>query len=102
MYIGTAESAEEDMANNPISQVQLHILRVVQDIGDPLLEHISNRLHLSKEEVRGPLRDLLNRGAVRMKEDPYDHDWAYVLTRTGKQILAGFAFSLPADSATSA
>lgn len=59
------------------------VLQVVREIGDPLLDDIEERVPDCRETVRALVKD----GLLRMKEDPVDHDWAYVLTAAGEAAL---------------
>lgn len=63
------------------------VLNIIKEIGDPLMSHIINRSGFSKQEANDIVSALMKKGLVRMKEDPYDHDWAYVLTSSGKTLF---------------
>ena len=61
--------------------LQKEICQCVKEIGDPLFEHIyrfvNKRGQWTKEYVRSEVCDLVSRNVLRMKEDEFDHDWAY-------------------------
>ena len=59
------------------------IRKVVESIGDPLMEHILSGVHASHgdiwtdQEIKDAVMAMVNDGRLRMKEDQVDHDWAY-------------------------
>lgn len=59
------------------------IRKVVEDVGDPLMEHILSRVHQAHPGVwndyaiRAAVQDLVQAEVLRMREDLVDHDWAY-------------------------
>lgn len=70
-------------------QLNIRIARIICKIGDPLLKHIRERCpDDSPEAVDAVVQTMVWCGAVRQKEDPYEHAWAYVLTRQGREMYA--------------
>jgi len=75
------------MVPDGLTALEEAIVAIVEDIGDPLLKHIVNRLDDQDHDgeyggyVEQAVLDLVARGVLRMKEDSYDHDWTYRLAR---------------------
>ena len=59
------------------SKLQEKILAIVDKIGDPLMEHITERIDVAEKDVRHAVLGLVRDGTLRMKEDIIDHDWTY-------------------------
>lgn len=59
------------------------IRKVVEDVGDPLMEHVLSRVHAAhpgvwnSEQIRAATLSLVNQEVLRMREDSVDHDWSY-------------------------
>ncbi len=71
-----------------MTEIEKQVMLVVQDIGDPLLSHIVGRMNdCDKESVKETVRNLVQRGWLRMKEDDIDHDWAYRRTTSGREAM---------------
>ena len=68
-------------------QMEADIMAVVHRIGDPLLEDIIKGIECDspEAEVRKAVNALVQHGDLRMKEDTVDHDWAYRMTRQGRE-----------------
>ena len=65
------------MSSPSLNQI---IREVVNDVGDPLMSHITGFVTLQgwgSEEVRKEVLAMVDRGELRMKDDDIDHDWTY-------------------------
>jgi len=71
-----------------MTELQIKILRFVALSGNPTFANIQSDAGLGAEALRTPLQELVTCGYLRMKDDDIDHDWAYRLTRLGRQMLA--------------
>ena len=64
-----------------MSNALLGLIReCVQNIGDPLMNHIQDHVcphGWTKDDVRREVLRMVKRGELRMKEDSVDHDWSY-------------------------
>ena len=67
-------------------QVNVRVAQCVDRIGDPLLKHIRHALSdVAPDVVDAVVQAMCYCGVLRQKEDSYDHDWCYVLTRYGSE-----------------
>lgn len=67
-------------------QVNIRIAQYVYTVGDPLLKHIRKALpDVSTDVVDAVVQAMCKCGALRQKEDSYEHDWCYVLTAYGRK-----------------
>lgn len=60
--------------------LQRRILEIVANETDSTLDEIATSLGCSRDDLLEPMRDLVQLGAVKMKEDYVLHDWIYRLT----------------------
>jgi len=84
---GGCENCQQEMEID--MSIFRDILVVVQEIGDPLMEHIVAKVAYPEPTVEFNVLFLVREGYLRQKEDLIDHDWSYRLTKKGKDYLAG-------------
>ena len=65
------------------------VLATVNDIGDPLMIDIEERLSLRcpPSVVRDVVKTAVRNGLLRTKDDDIDHAVAYLLTEKGRQAV---------------
>ena len=70
-----------------VTSRKYRILQEVRIVGDPSLFTIANRLCVTRDSITEDVRELVQQGLLRMKDDDYDHDWVYRLTAEGNAAL---------------
>ena len=71
-----------------ITPLQGKILRICRRTGGPSLFDISQSLCKTKCAAREPVKQLVQEGYLRMKDDDQGHEWVYVLTENGRAVIA--------------
>ena len=66
-----------------IQATKNRVIAAVWEIGDPLLKHIEERVGAG-DATRVAVRELVQEGMLRMKDDSFDHAWAYRMTSKGR------------------
>ena len=80
-----AETAREAGENMSEQNIKTEVMAIVAAIGDPLMEHIVHRMGHGPAATKDAVRELVQEGMLRMKEDTRYHDWAYRMTRRGRE-----------------
>ena len=71
-----------------MTDLQTRVLRFVELVGDLTFANIQSHVGLETAALREPVRELVEAGYLRMKDDDQEHDWTYRLTRAGRDALA--------------
>lgn len=57
--------------------VRAQVRAVVNVMGDPLMRDFLESVYGTENEIKETVRQMVESGELRMKEDEIDHDWSY-------------------------
>ena len=71
------------MDKEEIQKARIIVVAAIQANSDCYRPTISREANgrVSEEALRAAISELVKEGVIRMREDPYEHDWEYLLTR---------------------
>jgi len=68
--------------------LEIEILGLVSHSGELLMKEIVAKMaNVDRDTVKDCVMTMVQSGLVRMKEDSYEHDWAYRITGLGRERL---------------
>lgn len=71
------------MDREEVQKARIIVVAAIQNNTDCYRPTISREANgrVSEAALREAIAELVKEGVVRMREDPYEHDWEYLLTR---------------------
>lgn len=77
---------------------EFRVMRVIENLGDPLMEHIEQETGFDHDYARDLVKSMVHSGYVRQKDSDIDHAPAYLTTRRGRDAYQLHAATVVGDT----